>query len=295
MQRTRVLVAVVVVAVLVAIGAAYLGAAAVVLDIALTPQRVRCTTPTAAELGAPIEATTLASTTDGTRIAAWIAGAGREKGVVMIHGLDSCGWHGAAPMVAKRYLDSGFSVGVLDLRGQGDSDGDHLGLGWHESGDVEAVVRELQRRGSTRVGVHGSSYGAVTALLATSRIADVKAVVADSAYADVRDLMDVELRRKVGGGAGVLGPGVVVVGKLLHGLDLAEIAPVTRIRTITVPISLLHGELDDRIPVDHARRLQKATHGAPLWILAGAGHTVAHEVARDEYWRRTVEFLAARL
>jgi uncharacterized protein len=292
-MRTRILVIIVVTAAALAVASAYLGAAAVVLDVALTPHRVHCDVPK--DLGAPIEATTLASTTDGTRIAAWLAGAGREKAVVLVHGLDSCGWHGAAPMVAKRYLDAGFSVGVLDLRGQGDSGGEHLGLGWHERGDVEAVVRALQARGSKRIGIHGSSYGAATALLSTAAIADVKAVVADSSFADIRDLMDAELRRKVGGGAGVLGPGVVVVGVLLHGLDLSEIAPVQAIRTITVPISLLHGEDDDRIPVEHARRLQAATHGADLWVLPHAGHTVAMDVAREEYFRRTVDFLAAKL
>lgn len=158
-------------------------------------------------------------------------------------------------------------------------------------------MRWLQERGTKRVGLHGSSYGAGAALLAAAKVEDVVAVVADSAFADMRDLMDAELRRKVGG-AGVLGPGIVVVGKLLHGLDLAEIAPVRAVPAIAPrPISFLHGAQDDRIPVSHARRLKDAAQGAKdaLWILENGGHSVAHEIARDEYFRRTVDFLAAHL
>jgi dipeptidyl aminopeptidase/acylaminoacyl peptidase len=283
---------------LLALPMAYLLAANVVLDISLTPKRASCVTPAATALhGTVVEATTLSSTTDGTKLAAWIVAPGREQGVVLVHGLDSCGWHGTAPDVAMRYVDAGFSVVIFDLRGQGASEGDALGLGYLERGDVEAAVRLLQTKGSTRIGVHGSSYGAATALLATAMIKDVRAVVADSAFADVRDLMDAELERRVGGSV-CLRPGVVLAGRLFHGLDLAAIAPVAAVPQIGPrPISFLHGALDDRIPVEHARRLKAAARGPgdELWILEGAGHTVALEKARDEYFARTVGFLAKHL
>lgn len=274
---------------------AYFAAAEVVLRISLTPQRVQCVAPPALT-GATIEPVTLASTTDGTKLAAWIVAPGRERGVVLVHGLDSCGWNGHAPAVVQRYVDEGMSVVVFDLRAQGASEGDALGLGFKERGDVEAAVRLLQARGSRRIGVHGSSYGAGTALLAVGMISDVKAVVADSAFADVRLLMDAELERKVGSAA-VLRPGVVMVAKL-HGLSLDDIPPEKAVRSISPrPISFLHGALDERIPVEHVQRLKAAASGPhdELWILDGAGHTVALDQAPDRYWQQTVLFLAKHL
>lgn len=276
------------------IAVAYLAAAEVVLNISLTPTRVACSAP--ADLGVVVEPVTLSSTTDATKIAAWIVAPGRDKGVVIVHGLDSCGWNGNAPDVVARYLEAGLSVVVFDLRAQGASEGSALGLGYKERGDVEAAVRLLQAKGTTRIGVHGSSYGAGTALLATAMIADVKAVVADSAFADVRDLMDAELERKVGSAA-FLRPGVVMVARL-HGLALERIAPLGAVPRISPrPISFLHGAQDDRIPVDHVRRLAAAATGPndTVWILEGAGHTQALEKARAEYFAHTVGFLAGHL
>lgn len=285
---------VIIASVVIGVTVAYFAAAEVVLDISLTPKRVACSVP--ADLDVPIEPTRLSSTTDGTQIAAWLVAPGREKGVVLVHGLDSCGWNGNAPDVVKRYVEAGMSVVVFDLRGQGASEGTALGLGYKERGDVEAAVRLLQAKGSIKIGVHGSSYGAGTALLATAMIKDVRAVVADSAFADVRDLMDAELERKVGSAAW-LRPGVVLVATL-HGLDLETIAPAMAVPQISPrPISFLHGAADQRIPVEHARRLKAAATGPndELWILEGAGHTVALERARDEYFAHTVGFLAKNL
>mgnify|MGYP006149389287 CR=1 FL=1 len=52
-------------------------------------------------------------------------------------------------------------------------------------------MKWLERRGSKRIGIHGSSYGAATALLSTATIVDVKAVVADPEAADVDELRGV--------------------------------------------------------------------------------------------------------
>jgi fermentation-respiration switch protein FrsA (DUF1100 family) len=295
LSKTKVRIALALVAVL---AVAYFVAAEVVLRISLTPGRAQCTAPADATTlsGATVEPVALTSTTDGTQLAAWIVAAGRERGVVLVHGLDSCGWNGHAPEVVRHYVDEGMSVVVFDLRAQGASQGEALGLGYKERGDVEAAVRLLQARGTKSVGVHGSSYGAGTALLATAMIKDVKAVVADSAFADVRDLMDAELERKVGS-ASVLRPGVVLVARL-HGLSLEEIPPERAVPQIAPrPISFLHGAIDDRIPVSHAHRLKAAAQGpsVQLWILEGGGHTVAIDKAPDEYYARTVKFLARHL
>lgn len=304
----------------VAVGAAvlvvaYFAVCAVVLRVATTARRATCGTP--AEQGVVAEALSFASADDGTALVGWLIpplttaaaldGAvpgtrpGDGKAIVLVHGLDSCGWAGAHRDLAQEYARQGFTAVVFDLRGQGRSGDAPLGLGFTERGDVKAAVGVLRARGFApgKIGLHGTSYGAGTSLLSAAYIKEVGAVVADSAFADVRMMVNDELARIVGVGA-PFAPGVVVVGRLLYGLDLDDMAPVDAVGKIAPrPIFFLHGDADERIPVDHVRMLSDAARAAniasELWILPGAHHTEALQVARDEFLARTSAFFARHL
>jgi dipeptidyl aminopeptidase/acylaminoacyl peptidase len=275
--------------------ALYAAASLVVLRIALTPHRATCDDPPNA---APLP---LESHDDRTPLHAWLLTPEQptNKAVVMIHGLDSCGWAGQHIDLAQEYLRKGATVVVFDLRAQGRSGGDQLGLGWFERGDVRAAVDALLARGFQpgAIGIHGSSFGAGTALLATAAIPEVGAVVADSAFADVRDLMSAELDRKVVVGA-LFAPGVALAARVRYGIDLAEIPPIVAVPKIAPrPILFVHGTADDRIPVEHARRLRAVSKGPndELWLLDGAGHTQGLSYDRAQFLERTTSFLLAHL
>ncbi len=281
---------------------AYAAASVAVLHVALTPKRSVCAVPDVP--GA--EHLHFHSHDDHTPLDGWLLSPpadadaqGRDKAVVLLHGLDSCDWTGAHIPLAHEYLKKGFTVLVFDLRAQGKSGGDELGLGWRERGDVRAAVDILLQRGFKpgHIGIHGTSFGAGTALLATAAIPEVGAVVADSAFADVRDLMIGELDRKVHFGA-LFAPGVTVAARVIDGIDLAEIPPIAAVPRIAPrPIFFLHGTADQRIPVEHAKRLKAASRGPDdeLWLLEGAGHTQGLSFDRAQYLERTTGFLAAHL
>lgn len=303
LRRRHLLPAALAVAFVMALG--WLGVSFVVLRIALTPTRSHCSAPT--DEGVPAERLEFASAEDGTKLRGWLlapastqpgAPPSAGRGVVLIHGLDSCGWAGQHRAAAKEYARKGFTVVVFDLRAQGDSAGHQLGLGWKERGDVRAAVGVLLGRGIApgKIGLHGSSYGAATALLSAAAIPEVGAVVADSSFADVRELMNAELRRKVGAAA-ALAPCVQFLARALYGLELAEIPPLLAVPKIAPrPIFFLHGSQDARIPVEHGRRLHAAAQpGDELWILSGAGHTEGFRRMPTEYLARTTGFLAAHL
>ncbi len=283
----------------VAVTILYAIASVVVFDIALTPTREVCSSPT----DDGVAAVPLALTSDDAdRIALHgfmlspAPAVRSDRAVVLVHGLDSCGWRGSHIELAKAYLKKGFTVVVFDLRAQGQSGGTHLGLGWHERADVRAAVQALRSRGFApgKIGLHGTSFGAGIALLSAAALPEVGAVVADSAFADVRDLMSQELDRKVKAGF-VFMPGVRIVARLRYGLDLAKIPPLVAVPKIAPrPIFFLHGTKDTRIPVEHAHRLKAASRGPDdqLWLLEGAGHTQGLSFDREQYLSRTTDFLA---
>ncbi len=271
----------------------YMGLSLVIMRMALTPiRKPHDQTPVTAGLKA--EAVTLSSAADGTQLAAFFLPGGTARAIIMVHGMDSNCWDGNDREIARVYLAHGYSVMVFDLRGQGGSGGKLLGLGWKERDDVLAAVRFLEGRGFRpgSIGLHGSSYGAGTALLAAAYIPDVGAVVADSPFADIRDMMDNELRMKVGNAA-IFRPGIVLAGKIFYGLDLAEIPPVIAIKKIAPrPVFLLHGEADSRIPVEHSKKLfaASAKTSTVLWLVPGSEHTKEFNTDRAGFIKRTTEF-----
>lgn len=187
---------------------------------------------------------------------------------MLIHGLSSFAWDGAAPDIALAFLKAGFHVLVFDLRAHGRSGGELLGLGWHERQDVRAAVDFLLMRGfgPGSIGLHGTSYGAATALLSAAAIPEVGAVVADSAFADMRDIMDIEIEKSTGlpsPFAGLLRPGLSLIARAVYALDLDLIRPETTVAAIAPrPVFFIHGSEDDVIPPDHSFRLKVASHNS---------------------------------
>lgn len=280
---------------------AYLGMSALILEQALRGVREPGGSTPLLEGIPGAEALSL-TTSDEVRIAAWFlptaAARKARRAIVLVHGLNSRGWSGYHKDAARAYLEAGFDVVVFDLRAQGESGGDRLGLGWHERLDVRAVVDELVRRGFSpgSIGLHGSSYGGGTALMATSQIAEIGAVLVDCPWADVRPMMGDELQRKTGFGPLWI-PGVTLWGRALYGLDLDEHEPVLHVREIAPrPVFFVVGEADERIPPSHTTSLFDAAR-APKeqWRLPGVGHTDGWSRQPEEFRARAVAFFGQHL
>jgi pimeloyl-ACP methyl ester carboxylesterase len=251
-----------------------------VVSASLQPGRT-CSSDGGPPLDLNAEAVTFSSRTDGIALAGWLVSTGRDRAVILIHGIDSDAWAGAAPDLAGAYAGAGFDVLLFDLRAHGRSGGERVGLGSLERGDLRAAVDLLIGRGvpPRRVSLHGTSYGAAMALIAAAEIPEVGAVIADSAFADARDLIAMEVGRRThvpGTFAGsFLRPGIEGTARVLFGIDLGALAPERVVRRIAPrPLLIIHGERDPVIPPDHARRLaQHAGGNAEVWILDEMGHT----------------------
>ena len=262
------------------IAAVYLGISYFVVSSSLTTQRVSYE-QTPADSGLVAEEIHFESAVDRIRLFGWLLRSSGDRAIVLVHGLNCYGWSGSQPDIARAYVKAGFHVLVFDLRGHGRSGGDLLGLGWHERWDVRAAVDLLLGRGFKpgRIGIHGGSYGAATALLATPVIPEVGAVVADSAFADMRDIMERQIEERTGVPSWLtklfLRPGLALVAWLRYSLDFDAIAPERAVPEIAPrPILFIHGEKDRTIPVEHAHRLKAASRNPAdeLWILP-LGHT----------------------
>lgn len=219
--------------------------------------------------------------------------------IIMVHGN---GYNRDDPTIgtldiAAQLVESGYSVLMFDLHGCGESDGSTVGGGYLEKRDLEGAVAYIKSRGFDRIGVIGFSLGAVTALLAATEDKDIAAVVSDSSYADLNDLMKPEFEKRTRAPLIFLHP-ILFMIKILYRVDFAAIRPVAVVSSINPRhILFIHGSADTTIPVSHAYRLFEAAQNPQdeLWIVSGAGHTQAYKMRPAEYMRKVTDFFNAAL
>ena len=261
------------------LAAAYVAACWLVLSILITPER-KISPETPASLGFPAaQAVSFESAEDGVPLRGWLVPGTGSRVIVLVHGIHSNAWDCQTPDLVAAYGQAGFAVFLFDLRAHGISSGEHAGLGLLERRDVKGAVKLLRAHGfeAGYIGIHGTSYGAATALLAAEQIPEIGAVIADSAFATISEVISKEFQTQTGlpaSRARLFLPGMSWIAATQYAVDLNAAAPERVIANISPrPILLIHGIQDPVIPFEHARRLQRAADpSTELWALPG-GHT----------------------
>lgn len=180
---------------------------------------------------------------------------------------------------AESFVDAGYRVVLVDLRGHGHSGGGYLTYGIGDARDVSALLDGLEARGVALgpVGVHGFSYGAATALTLAATDSRVRAVVAVSSFASLRRVARDYVRWQLP----ALAPAVpdlwldsaVDLGALWAGFDADAAAPAESAARMRASLLVVHGSDDPQVSVEHAHRIERAAEGrARLLLLPGETH-----------------------
>jgi dipeptidyl aminopeptidase/acylaminoacyl peptidase len=234
----------------------------------------------------------------------WVpAAAADAPSVVVVHGYGRCKQDPEVLVPAGMLHRHGFAVLLIDMRNHGASTiSDRLfAFGLKEYRDVLGAwdwLTTIQGVSPDRIGLYGVSGGAGTSVIATGEEQRVAAVWADSAWGNVTVGIQAELNRT--GYPTILADGGVWVGRLFHGVDLVAKSPASAAALLAGrPIYIVHGEEDERIPVEQAMLLAAGVkRGGGLvepWILPGVGHVRVLFADPDEYERRLVAFFAKTL
>lgn len=230
---------------------------------------------------------------DGLTLRGWYAPTKNGAAVITIHG------HGGnregmlddAALLAAR----GYGVLLFDLRNSGESDGAVTTLGLLEVNDVRGAMEFVKAQkgvDASRIGLLGQSMGGATAIMAAARIPQARAVVAESTYTSLEDNITNGVRQVAGLPPFPFAPLVIFFGQQEAGLDITAVRPVDDIASISPrPILIVHGELDETIPVANAHKLYEAA-GEPkeLYVVPNVGHTGLVQAGAEEYLRRVAGF-----
>ena len=214
--------------------------------------------------------------------------------VIVLHGISDSRVHsiGFAPM----FLGAGYNVLVPDSRAHGASSGEYVTYGLLEKYDVIGWAKWMQRAGCSRLYGLGESLGASILIEASSVEPVFSAIVAESAYADLRDIA-VYRTRTTFGLPNVVARIVVTSGlfyaRIFDGLGLANVSPVIDIERAATPVLLVHGLADERTPPENSIALALANRANALWLVSGAGHTEASSKAPAEFRTRVLNWFTS--
>ena len=298
----------------VALGLAALACAGwLALPLAFLPSFRSALAGSPADVGLAFERVELAAPAPTDHIVAWWMPRAEARGAVILlhdgHSNRSFLWsHGLE--LARALHDRGYAVLAPDLRGHGESgDADSVPVGRGLAPDVSAWLDEVERRaGPLPVGVVGFGLGGQVAIYAGARDPRIRAVVADSTWADLRSSVSVSIPSATGLPAWLV-RSALFTAEHLYGVDFAESRAVDVASALSGRLLLIENEEDPQVPRRQLRWLADAAGRAEVWVTpaplpqhplyASAGswgtHSRSSALYPVEYAAHVDDFLAAHL
>jgi dipeptidyl aminopeptidase/acylaminoacyl peptidase len=202
---------------------------------------------------------------------------------------------------SQMLAEAGYAVLRLNYRGSGNHGRDYLEAGARQWGKAMqddltdatrwAIAQEIAD--PARICIYGASYGGYAALMGAAREPSLyKCAVGYVGVYDLEKMHKDDSNRSRSwstwtsdwiGGRGTL----------------AEVSPVNLADRIKAPVFLAAGGKDERAPVEHTKRMEKALRqaGVPVETLyfASEGHGFFTEAHRREYYTRLLAFLSTHL
>ncbi len=233
---------------------------------------------------------------DGYKLAAeeFFTSKDSHKWALVLHGYT--GWKEEMFPFACWYHEEGYHVIVPDLRCQGESEGDFIGMGWTDHFDcMEWISYILSKDPEAVIVIHGQSMGAATALMITGEenIPDnIAAVVSDCAYTDAYSMFGEKIYEWFHLPAFPLIDSACIVLRLRGGYNLKDASALDAVKKSHTPTLFIHGEEDAMISVDMTKQLyENASCSKELLIVEGAGHAQAQDKDPDTYYGTIKMFL----
>jgi uncharacterized protein len=277
------------------LGLAVIGAAMLAVMFTVVP-RVSVGDTTPADRGLDYRDVTFRAS-DGVVLAGWLLPTHNGAAVVAVPGAGSTrsGVLAQAVVLARH----GYGVLAVDPRGQGDSGGRGMDLGWWGERDISAAVDFLLGQPGVdpqRIGVLGLSMGGEEAIGAAGADRRIAAVVAEGATGRIAEDKDGWLP---GGPLGAIQRGIdVITYDLVEVLTAAPkpptlhdaIASTTGTRFLLVTA----GSMPDEAEAAAWMRGAGPTR-VSVWDVPGAGHTRGLATEPAEWQGRVTSFLDAAL
>jgi alpha-beta hydrolase superfamily lysophospholipase len=197
-----------------------------------------------------------------------------------------------------KYLDAffnaGYNVYMYDLRSHGENVRGPIGMGEAESDDLAQIINLFRRKYGTDItlGLHGESLGAFTSLMVLNNKPTVDFVIEDCAYSDtIRELKYQMGRNKI---PPVIFKLVVIVARVKYKQHWSDYDARKVVKTSTLPICFIHGNMDTFTPPYMAKDLYEACdfkENKELIYFDGAEHANSEKSNPQKYVDEVKSFI----
>ena len=221
-----------------------------------------------------------------------------RKTAVIVHGYKVR----AEGMLHIAYLynhELGYNVLLPDLYGHGESEGDHIQMGWNDRWDVmkwaEVADEIFADDTTTQQVLHGISMGAATIMALSGEMtpAYILGFVEDCGFSSVWEEFSGQLQEQFGLPSFPLMNVTSLLCNLRYGWSFTEANQQKQVEQSTKPMLFIHGDKDTFVPYPMLARLYQAktTGNKDIYVAEGSEHAKAYADHRKEYTRRVKEFV----
>lgn len=253
---------------------------------------------------------------DGLTLSGWVLPAEKPKGLIMLlhgfgvppgnneKGASTTGGKSRILQEVEFLIRGGYSVFVFDFRLQGESEGEKITFGKDEVKDVQAARNFIESRQDLRQlpqGLMGISFGGAMSLLYAPDDKKIKALVTTSSYENLNEQFAREVKVSQFGFLPLIQPISRTSFSFLLGKSLEDLSPEKYIGNIKIPILIVHGGKDERIPPSEAQSLyEKANEPKTLVMEPNSFHGILSlnkgpDNEKEDYKRKVIEFLDQNL
>lgn len=216
-----------------------------------------------------------------------------EKAVIFAHGYG----HNRVMLnrlkLAKTLTKEGYSVLMFDFRNSGLSQKDESTIGLKEQIDLMTAINFVAKeKGIKNIGLMGWSMGASTSIVTGVKSKYVKAVIADSPFADLEKYSK-ESFTKWTGLPSFLATGVTVIVEHFTELQTEKVKPVAAAKKYNDEkgLFLIHNKQDGRIPYKQSEIINNEATNSEIWTPAKGGHIRTYQHYQKQYEEKTIAFL----
>jgi len=231
------------------------------------------------------------TTKDGVKLSAWYTRPQPALSSVEGNGAVILVAHGYGGIRPENYYvlfaSHGYGVLAWDFRAHGKSGGDISTLGYYEQLDVEAALDyALAQSDVKHVGAWGGSMGGATVILTAAKRPEIEAVVSDSAYPSLEDVLKINVPIKF------MQPFVALFWESSSGAEMDQVRPVDEIAKISPrAVFIIDSRQKGAVLMNSPQRLYDAAREPKqMWVEEGVPHLGMIVYYRESYIERVIKF-----
>ena len=200
---------------------------------------------------------------------------------------------------AQEFYNRGYNVLMVDLRGHGQSQGDYIGMGWHDRLDIIDWANYLiNTNPNCKIILHGVSMGGATVMMATGEElpSNIKVAIEDCGYSSIWDEFKMQLEVLYGLPTFPVLNAANSVCKIKAGYEIEAGSCIEQVEKSKTPTLFIHGDQDSFVPFEMLDKVYEAANcKKEKLVIKGPAHAEAASVNPELYWKRIDKFIQENL